>query len=84
MPSKYLLEENREARMKERKKTASRQLPFPYLLPSLLLFLCKESGQGQGHLAKIIPALGYNRLVFGAHEECPTPFSERLTWWYQL
>ena len=33
-----------EARMKERKKTAGRQLPFPSLFPSLLLFLHKESG----------------------------------------
>ena len=88
MPSKYLLEGNREARMKERKKTAGRQLPFPSLfpslLPSLLLFLHKESSQGQGNLVKILPALGYNRIVFGEHEECPTPFSERLTWCYQL
>lgn len=69
MPSKYLLEEGRQQAGK--KKGKKKKALFD-----------KESGQGQGHMAKIITTLVYNRLVFEARGE--TLLSERSTWWYRL
>lgn len=63
MPSKYLLEEGRQQAGKKKGKKKA--------------LFDKESGQGQGHMAKIITTLVYNRLVFGTRGE--TLLSERST-----